>query len=326
MPIDVTISSMDPQAILPQEAADALRAYRDSVIPRNHVIYSPAMPIRQVEPKTTGSRLATIFLRKSTHLKLNEQSVPKHVTFDALLIKTSENTWHVVDNTTLASGAFGAVKKALRKIVIHQNGEATIIATDDVVKIQKLPAFLEDRAYLLRNTDLEFERLHESNLAVCPPIQDGENLYLVMPNCGVSLDDCMPDKTRFDFNESFQMAHGLLNDMFSLQKNEIIHRDIKPANICRKAIIGRNGVTHYQYIFVDFGLSVRPNEVNGDISGTPDYMAPETLRRQFSIASDVYALAGIFLEIFGADPLLFKNAHANAIDTIRTPYKGLRYN
>lgn len=116
MAIEFTISGMNYRDVLPQEVALALRAFQSTVITPNLIINPTVNPEQPAQPEP--------------------------VSFDELLIKTAENIWHVVENTTLASGASGTVKKALRKIVIGENGHATCLLTDDVVKIQKLGAEL----------------------------------------------------------------------------------------------------------------------------------------------------------------------------------------
>lgn len=318
MPINISISTMSANDVLSKEAVLALQSSTSPVIFPHREIVPTAPPVIIEEPKAFD-KLKTVFLKKPAVKPVPPVLTP--VIFDALLIKTAENTWHVIEDAALGAGGFGAVKRAMRKIVIDGNGVGRCMPADDVVKILKLPVNFQERATLIRDVDREHARLDENDLAICPPIMDDQNLYLLMSNCGPSLDKCMPEKTHFDFDVSFQIAHGLLNNMFTLKMQDTIHRDIKPANICRKEIIGRNGHIYHQYIFIDFGVALKTNAPVQDIVGTLNYMAPESLLGQVSLASDVYALAGLFLEIFGAeDAFLNKNAALNNHATIRAPY------
>jgi len=78
---------------------------------------------------------------------------------------------------------------------------------------------------------------------------------------------------------------------------EFIHRDIKPANI---VLTRRGGIPDVVKV-VDFGLvkDVREEAVHltaaDSIMGTPQYLAPETIREPSTVTSsiDIYALGGV---------------------------------
>ena len=238
------------------------------------------------------------------------------ISFDHTLIKTGDDQWHIMEKIPLGRGSFGAVYPSKYKIILE--GDSVRIApTDDVVKVQILPLFSDktrNRQQILEEIERERQGLVENKLDAKPLIVFGHEVYLVMPNVGESLDKCMPDPSLFDFDQSFQMAYGLLNDMFALRGHERIHRDLKPANICRRSIQSARGIS-YQYIYIDFGLSIKQNDSEEEIAGTPYYMAPELLdgNGHSSYASDVYSLAGIFLQIFGVTKL-FTNKAKNFSD------------
>lgn len=70
--------------------------------------------------------------------------------------------------------------------------------------------------------------------------------------------------------------------------NNVIHRDIKPDNI----LIGSQG----ELLISDFGIAVISKtghtslQTSYDVSGTPEYMAPETFQGKLEKASDQYAI------------------------------------
>ena len=72
----------------------------------------------------------------------------------------------------------------------------------------------------------------------------------------------------------------------------MLHRDLKPANVMVDGR-GRARIT-------DFGLAVAAGEVvEGEVSGTPAYMAPEQLAgKGASVRSDVYALGLVLYELY----------------------------
>jgi len=88
-----------------------------------------------------------------------------------------------------------------------------------------------------------------------------------------------------------------LRGLETLHEMGFVHSDIKPANI----MIDRLGYVK----LVDYGRAVRLNEKVTLLLGTPLYMAPETHRREPSIAqSDIYSVGTVGLEMLRGQPLL----------------------
>lgn len=86
----------------------------------------------------------------------------------------------------------------------------------------------------------------------------------------------------------------VLDALSQAHSQGIIHRDLKPSNI----IIDTNDVPRV----MDFGISVRVSEVpsdqEGDLMGTPPYMAPEYVTsRTINEKTDLYAIGLILLEM-----------------------------
>lgn len=88
-----------------------------------------------------------------------------------------------------------------------------------------------------------------------------------------------------------------LRGLETLHEMGFVHSDIKPANI----MIDRLGYVK----LVDYGRAVRLNEKVTLLLGTPLYMAPETHRRDPSVAqSDIYSVGAVGLEMLRGQPLL----------------------
>ena len=88
-------------------------------------------------------------------------------------------------------------------------------------------------------------------------------------------------------NYTKQMLLGL---QFLHSKN-ILHRDIKPKNI----LVDHRGILK----LTDFGLSRHLNSINPTTRpcGTPVYMAPETIKGQFGVGSDLWAIGATICEL-----------------------------
>ncbi len=93
-------------------------------------------------------------------------------------------------------------------------------------------------------------------------------------------------------------ARQIASGLDYLNARGIIHCDIKPQNL----LIGRNE----QILIGDFGIallagntSVKPE---GDVCGTPIYMAPEQIMGKPCFASDQYALAVVLYELLCGSP------------------------
>jgi hypothetical protein len=110
---------------------------------------------------------------------------------------------------------------------------------------------------------------------------DGEDLASLVRRIG----RLQPDK-------ALELSRELCAGLAAAHDKKVLHRDLKPANIM---IDGRGRAR-----ITDFGLAVITEQVSeGEIAGTPAYMAPEQLAgRGASVRSDVYALGLVLYELF----------------------------
>jgi len=95
----------------------------------------------------------------------------------------------------------------------------------------------------------------------------------------------------------------------------ILHRDIKPSNI----ILDRKGVVW----ITDFGLAKdSSNDINltktGDVIGTPQYLAPESLEGKYDQRSEVYCLGLTLYELATLQPAYQIGTTAEVIRAIAT--------
>jgi serine/threonine-protein kinase len=109
---------------------------------------------------------------------------------------------------------------------------------------------------------------------------DGEDLASLLRRIG-----------RLPSDKALDIARQLCAGLAAAHDKGVLHRDLKPANVM---LDGRGKVR-----LTDFGLAEVAGSENGDLAGTPGYMAPEQFAAQpASVQSDVYALGLVLYEVF----------------------------
>ncbi|MEM6435536.1 MAG: serine/threonine-protein kinase [Cyanobacteria bacterium P01_D01_bin.115] len=118
---------------------------------------------------------------------------------------------------------------------------------------------------------------------------------------GPHLDQILQEKLGpFDSDEVWTFLRDVLPILHHLHQNRIIHRDIKPTNFRRPL-----GQPHWW--LVDLG-AIKPLTATrlaqpGTVVGSADYAAPEQLRGEATVASDLYSLGVVCLHLLtGLNP------------------------
>lgn len=135
--------------------------------------------------------------------------------------------------------------------------------------------------------------------------QTKDKLYFVLDFInGGELYMHMWDAVRFKEPKVKFYAAEILIGLKALHENGVIYRDLKPNNIL---------IDHTGHIkLIDFGLSkidIGPDNVVKSVVGTPNYIAPEVLRRnQHTVMVDWWSYGVMIYEmITGEIPFLDEN-------------------
>jgi serine/threonine protein kinase len=126
---------------------------------------------------------------------------------------------------------------------------------------------------------------------------------------GGSLDDKIAERGQITELEGIEIGIAVARGLeCALQRGGLIHRDIKPGNI----LFNANNTPKV----VDFGLSLSyetTDHFDGEIWGTPYYVAPEKLEREAeTFKSDLYSLgATLFHAMSGRPP--YEGEDPNAV-------------
>jgi serine/threonine protein kinase len=171
------------------------------------------------------------------------------------------------------------------------------------VKVLK-PELVSDQKFLatfLREAEITAS-LNHPNIVQVYAFGEHESVYYMVVEyiSGGSLDDKIAERGQVTELEGVEIGIAVARGLeCALQQGGLIHRDIKPGNI----LFNSNNTPKV----VDFGLSLSfdtTDHFDGEIWGTPYYVAPEKLEREAeTFQSDLYSLgATLFHAMSGRPP------------------------
>ncbi|CAA2989700.1 calcium-dependent kinase 10-like [Olea europaea subsp. europaea] len=146
--------------------------------------------------------------------------------------------------------------------------------------------------------------------------EDNETVHLVMELCeGGELFDRIVARGHYSERAAAGIARTIAEVVRMCHQNGVIHRDLKPENF-----LFANKKENSALKAIDFGLSVffKPGERFSEIVGSPYYMAPEVLKRNYGPEVDVWS-AGVILYILlcGVPPFWAETEQGVALAILR---------
>ncbi|KAL5973645.1 Calcium-dependent protein kinase 10 [Asimina triloba] len=117
--------------------------------------------------------------------------------------------------------------------------------------------------------------------------EDADNVHLVMELCeGGELFDRIVARGHYSERAAAAVARTVAEVVRMCHQNGVMHRDLKPENF-----LFSNKKENAPLKAIDFGLSVffRPGERFSEIVGSPYYMAPEVLKRNYGPEVDIWS-------------------------------------
>lgn len=131
--------------------------------------------------------------------------------------------------------------------------------------------------------------------------EDEENYYIIQELCNKgSLADYVINSKVKEEKEVIRLVRAILSGLYHVHESGIVHCDIKLGNI-----FVFEDCNDIQLKFGDFGNSIiLGNEITEDkylLSGTPHFMAPETLSHVYDTKSDVWSLGVMTYELISGN-------------------------
>ncbi|KAK4377621.1 hypothetical protein RND71_003917 [Anisodus tanguticus] len=159
--------------------------------------------------------------------------------------------------------------------------------------------------------------------------EDENAVHLVMELCeGGELFDRIVARGHYTERGASSVTRTIMEVVEVCHKHGVIHRDLKPENF-----LYANKKENSPLKAIDFGLSIffKPGEKFSEIVGSPYYMAPEVLKRNYGPEIDIWS-AGVILYILlcGVPPFWAESEQGvaqailrGAIDFKRDPWPSI---
>jgi tRNA A-37 threonylcarbamoyl transferase component Bud32 len=222
-----------------------------------------------------------------------------------------EHKYHI-DPKVLGTGHHGSVRRCIDRTTRKRYAVKSIRKTDPAVKIGGLH----------REIMLLEQMKHCSIIQLRDVFEDEEYLHLVTELCeGGELFDKIVDRASrskkagepacFSEEEAALVLHEILVAVKYMHQQGIVHRDIKPENILFTSKEEGSPIK-----IIDFGLARQFNK-SQDVSmrtvvGTPYYIAPEVLRKDYDESCDLWSVGIIaYILLCGYPP--FNGADNSAV-------------
>lgn len=135
---------------------------------------------------------------------------------------------------------------------------------------------------------------HPNIVTLKDTYEDDKAVHLVMELCeGGELFDRIVARGHYTERAAAAVTRTIVEVILMCHKHGVMHRDLKPENF-----LFANKKETADLKAIDFGLSVffKPGERFNEIVGSPYYMAPEVLKRNYGPEVDVWS-AGVILYI-----------------------------
>lgn len=208
-------------------------------------------------------------------------------------------------NFEIGSGTYSKVYQVTQK----STGElrACKYISKEKFKKESLIQF-ENECKILEQSD------HPNIVKIFEIFNTEKSFYLIMENCnGGSLSNKIEERINhdkpFDENILSEIIRQISSAIKYIHDRNICHRDLKPDNIC---FTNMGSMENNTAKLIDFGLGkmMKVNEKTDSIVGSPLYVAPEVLNKNYTKKCDIWSLGVIIFLLVGGYPPFLGNDNA----------------
>ncbi|XP_047309961.1 calcium-dependent protein kinase 20-like [Impatiens glandulifera] len=170
---------------------------------------------------------------------------------------------------------------------------------------------------------------HSNIISIVGAYEDAVSVNLVMELCaGGELFDRIIQRGHYTERKASELAKIIVGVVETCHSLGVIHRDLKPENF-----LFVNQQEESPLKTIDFGLSIffRPGETYKDVVGSPYYVAPEVLLKNYGQECDVWS-AGVMIYILlsGVPPFwdeteqgIFEQVIKGELDFVSDPWPSI---
>ncbi|KAK6131622.1 hypothetical protein DH2020_034636 [Rehmannia glutinosa] len=170
---------------------------------------------------------------------------------------------------------------------------------------------------------------HPNVISIVGAYEDAVAVHVVMELCtGGELFDRIIQRGHYTERKAAELARLIVGVVEACHSLGVMHRDLKPENF-----LFVNEQEESPLKTIDFGLSVffRPGEIFHDVVGSPYYVAPEVLRKNYGPECDVWS-AGVIIYILlsGVPPFwdeteqgIFEQVLKGELDFVSEPWPSI---
>eukprot|EP01068_Selenidium_serpulae_P014777 Selendium_serpulae@DN6141_c0_g1_i1.p1 len=204
---------------------------------------------------------------------------------------------HYKIGAVLGSGSFGQVRLCTRMTT----GEVFAVKIMAKTPPKKSPK-VDHETMFMNEVEMLKQLEHENVVHFLEFFEDKHFLYAVMEKCdGGELFTKIVKNRKFTEADAAALARQMLSAIHYVHSLQIVHRDIKAENFLFKQKEDPSPL-----LLIDFGMATRladSDKILTQLCGSPHYVAPELIRRQYRFQVDMWALGVmIYLMLFGKYP------------------------
>ncbi|CAM8926559.1 unnamed protein product [Rhodiola kirilowii] len=155
---------------------------------------------------------------------------------------------------------------------------------------------------------------HENIVSIKGTYEDSESVHIVMELCaGGELYDQMVERGYYSEQKAADLTKIIVGVVETCHSFGVIHRDLKPENFF---LVDKDD--DFSLKIIDFGLSAffEPGEVLSDLVGSPYYLAPEVILRNYGPEADVWAAGVILYMLLSGVPPFWAETQQGLFDTV----------